>query len=149
MATRRHQCVKNPGDFSYIYGYFTLIYQRRNMKSFVKRAYKAYFRLTLGDQDKKWAPYIVCHNYEKILCEWTKGKHEGLFFRIPITCRKRKTAQLTAIFVWSIRKAFARKRDIKSFILVSHQQLDLLFDYQPVPVFTELSPSEEKNIDEM
>ena len=61
--------MNNPGAFCYICGYF-------DATSFVKRAYKVYFGLTLGDQDKKWIPHIVCHNCEEILHDWTKGKQK-------------------------------------------------------------------------
>ena len=59
MATRRRQCENRPDAFCYICGCFTLIRQRRNITSFVRRAYKAYFELALEDQDKKWA-HIFC-----------------------------------------------------------------------------------------
>ena len=67
MATRRRQCENKPDAFCYICGCFTLIRQRRNITSLVRRACKVYFRLPLGDQEKKWAPHIVCHNCEKML----------------------------------------------------------------------------------
>ena len=85
MATRRHQCGNDPGAFCYICGYFTLIRQRRNISPFVKRSYRAYFGLTLGDQDKKWAPHTVSLNCEEMQCDWTKGKCKGLPFGILMT----------------------------------------------------------------
>ena len=48
--------------------------KRRNILLFVKHAYKAYFQVPLRDQDKKWAPHIVCHNCEEMLRDWMKGK---------------------------------------------------------------------------
>ena len=83
MATRRRQCENRPDAFCYICGCFTLIRQRRNITTFVRRAYKAYFKRALDDQEKKWAPHFVCHNCEKILRDWTKGKRKGLPFGIP------------------------------------------------------------------
>src|SRR5271165_4701345 len=63
-ATSRQKCVNSPDSFCYICGCYTLLRQRRNITSFVMRAYKAYFEVPLGDQDKKWTPHIVCHkNY--------------------------------------------------------------------------------------
>ena len=85
MATRRRQCENKPNAFCYICGCFTLIHQRRNITSFVRHPYKAYFGLALGNQDKKWAPHIVCHNCEEMLRDWTKGKRKDLPFRIPMT----------------------------------------------------------------
>ena len=81
MASSRSRKCKNKGDaFCYICGVYTFSRQRRNISLFVKRAYKAYFQVPLGDQDKKWAPHIVCHNCEEMLRDWTKGKRKGLRF---------------------------------------------------------------------
>ena len=49
----------------------------------MKRAYKAYFQVPLGDQGKKWAPQIVSHNCEEMLRDWTKEKRKGLRFGEP------------------------------------------------------------------
>ena len=50
----------------------------------MKRAYKAYFQVPLGNQEKKWVPHIVCHNCEEILWNWTKGKQKSLPFGITM-----------------------------------------------------------------
>ena len=67
MATRRRFFFFLRGHFAPPAATFTLIRQRRNITSFVRHAYKAYFGLAYGDQDKKWAPHIVCHNCEEML----------------------------------------------------------------------------------
>ena len=76
-SSSRHKCVNSPDSFCYICGCYALIRQRRNITSFVRCAYKSYFGVPLGDQDKKWAPHIVCHNCEEMLRDWTKGKRKG------------------------------------------------------------------------
>lgn len=89
MATSsRHKCVNSPDSFCYICGCYTLVRQRRNITSFVRRAYQSYFEVPLGDQDKKWAPHIVCHNCEEMLRDWTKGKRKGLPFGVPMVWRE-------------------------------------------------------------
>ena len=50
---QRHQYVNNSSAFCYNCRYFTLIRQRHNITSFIKRAYKENFGLTLCDQDKR------------------------------------------------------------------------------------------------
>ncbi|KAI6655348.1 hypothetical protein LOD99_2183 [Oopsacas minuta] len=87
-SSSRHKCKNNPDSFCYICGVYTLSRQRRNITSFVKRAYIAYFGIPLGDQDKKWSPHIVCHNCEEMLRDWTKGKRKGLPFAIPMVWRE-------------------------------------------------------------
>ena len=86
----RHKCVNNPDAFCYVCGCYTLLRQKRNITSFVRRAYKDYFDVPLGDQDKKWAPHIVCHNCEEMLRDWTKGKRKGLPFGVPMVWREPK-----------------------------------------------------------
>jgi len=54
MASRRRECKNKPDSFSYVCGCYALLRQRRNITSFMNRAYKAYFQIPLGDQDKIW-----------------------------------------------------------------------------------------------
>ena len=110
---------------AYISVWICYIRRRHNTTSFVRHAYKVYFGLGLGDQIKKWAPLIVCHNCEEMLRDWTKGKLRIYFSELPWPGENRRTTQLTAIFVLSIQRALARKTDTKSHILVSPQESDL------------------------
>ena len=54
--TRRN----DPGVFCYICGEYPQEHNRKAISDFVKQAYLAYFKEKLGDQDKSWAPHIVC-----------------------------------------------------------------------------------------
>jgi hypothetical protein len=45
----------------YLWGY-TLKASRKPISEFVKRVYLGYFGVKLGDQEKPWAPHIVCKN---------------------------------------------------------------------------------------
>ena len=76
-SKKRHHCKNKPDAFCYIYGCYTLTLQRRNISLFVKRAYKAYFEVYLGDQEEQWAPHVVLHNCEEMLRDRTKGKRKG------------------------------------------------------------------------
>jgi len=80
--------VNSPDSFCYVCGCYTLVSQRHNISSFVRRAYVAYFEALLRDQDKKWAPHIVCHKCEKMLRDWTNGKRKGLPFGVPMVWRE-------------------------------------------------------------
>ena len=60
MATLRRKCISNPDHFCYICGSYTVPRNWRNITDLVKRLYLAYFKMKLGDQDKVWAPHIVC-----------------------------------------------------------------------------------------
>ena len=52
-SSRTRKCKNKADSFCYICGIYTLTRQRRNISLFVKRAYKAYFQVPLGDQEKK------------------------------------------------------------------------------------------------
>ena len=89
MAFRmRHHCRNKSDAFCYICGCYTLNHQRRNISLFVKRAYKAYFEVHFGIQNKQWAPHVECHNCEEMFWDWTKGKRRGLPFGVPMIWRE-------------------------------------------------------------
>ncbi|GFU03596.1 uncharacterized protein TNCV_2403081 [Trichonephila clavipes] len=68
MATRG--CVNSPNCFCYICGSYTVKKQQRNISNFVRKMSFAYFGIKLGDQDKSWAPHIVCSVCVEELRQW-------------------------------------------------------------------------------
>ena len=86
MASPRRKCLNSPDLFCYICGEYTITHQRRNIDDFVKKAYQAYFGLKLADQDKHWAPHIVCSKCVETLRNWTKGNRH-MQFGIPMVWR--------------------------------------------------------------
>ena len=150
MATRRRQCENKPDAFCYICRCFTPIRQRRNITSFLRRANKAYFGLALGDQDKKWAPRIVCHKCEEMLRDWTKGKRKGLPFEIPMTCRE-PTDHTTDCYSCLVNtKGICKKNRHKISYpsIPSAIQPTLHSDEPPIPVFKGFLPSEDVGSDQ-
>ena len=92
----------------------------------MRRAYKAYFQVPLGDQEKKWAPHIVCYNCEEMLRGWTKGKRKSLPFGIPMVWREPKDHLSDCYFLFGEHKSVLIERaDKTSFIPVFHQLFDL------------------------
>jgi hypothetical protein len=63
---------------------------RKPISEFVKRAYVGYFGVKLGDQDKPWAPHIVCKTCKEHLHQWTNGKRSCLKFGVPMVWKKPK-----------------------------------------------------------
>ena len=57
-------------------GSFTVPSQRMNITEFVKRAYSAYFKLIMGDQNKSRDPHNVCKPWVENLRQWAKRKKE-------------------------------------------------------------------------
>ena len=56
----------------------------------MKCAYLAYFKVLLGDQDKAWAPHIVCKKCVEHLRQWTIKERKSLHFGIPMAWREPK-----------------------------------------------------------
>lgn len=55
----------------------------RHISNFVKQSFYAYSEVKVGDQDKNWAPHIICNrcvNYH----HRTKIKRDSLKFEIPL-----------------------------------------------------------------
>lgn len=46
-------------------------------------AYKAYFGVQVGDQNKSWAPHVVCGSCRSTLEAWYRGERRKLKFGIP------------------------------------------------------------------
>ncbi|GFT87555.1 uncharacterized protein TNCV_3759931 [Trichonephila clavipes] len=81
MATRG--VVNSPNCFCYICGSYTVKKQQRNISNFVQKVYFAYiyiyFGIKLVDQDKSWAPHVVCSVCVEELRQWFKGKKSFRF----------------------------------------------------------------------
>ena len=54
----------------------------------MKKAYLAYFRVKLGDQDKNWAPHQICRTRVENLRQWTKQKRKSIRFAVRIVWRE-------------------------------------------------------------
>lgn len=88
MSTR--YCTNKPDDICYVCGQFIVKKFKRNISDFVKKAYIAYFKIKLRDQDKLWAPHIICKTCEEALRHWFKGSRKALPFGIPMVWRESK-----------------------------------------------------------
>ena len=69
---------------------YTLQSNRKGISEFVKCAYLAYFKVMLGDQDKVWAPHILCKQCVEHLRQWTKKDKKSPRFGIPMIWREPK-----------------------------------------------------------
>ncbi|ESO04311.1 hypothetical protein HELRODRAFT_172670 [Helobdella robusta] len=98
MASKRRSCKNKPDVFCYICGEYTLVHNRNQVTCFIKRAYHAYFGIKLGDQDKDWAPHMVCKACTVYLHQWTKGKKTCLKFGIPMVWREQRNHDTDCYF---------------------------------------------------
>lgn len=90
MSSSRRSCLNSPNVFCYICGEYTVAKQRKNITDFVRQAYQAYFGVQLGDQDKSWAPHIVCKTCVECLRQWSDQKRKSLKFGVPMVWREPK-----------------------------------------------------------
>jgi len=86
MASKRG-CINNPDNFCYICGLLTTKSQQKSITQLVKTAYNFYFGMKLSDQDKKWAPHVICVSCNSNLTQWIKGKGR-MPYAIPMAWRE-------------------------------------------------------------
>ncbi|KAJ8887560.1 hypothetical protein PR048_013776 [Dryococelus australis] len=87
---RRRTCRNTPDSFCYICGEFTFARHREKISLIVKKAYKHYFGMELGDQDKNWAPHICCATCYVNFINWWICKGNSMLFAAPMSWREPK-----------------------------------------------------------
>ena len=87
MATDRG-CLNSPDVFCYVCGTYVL---RKDCRIRINddhmKTYYRYFGMQLGDQDKSWAPHIICANCHTTFKKWTKGE-SSFKFGVPMVWRE-------------------------------------------------------------
>ena len=93
---------------------------------------------------------MLCHNCKEMLRDWTKRKHKGLPFRIPMTWRE-PTDHLTDCYFCLVNtKGIGKKNRHK----ISYPSIPsairptLHSDELPIPVFKGFLPSEDVGSDQ-
>jgi hypothetical protein len=87
VVMSRH-CVNHADNFCYVCGSFTTKSQRRGITNDVKRIYELYFGYPLGDQDKPWAPHVICTTCSCGLHDWVNKRRTSMPFAIPMIWRE-------------------------------------------------------------
>ena len=82
----RRTCINNPDKFCYICGKLTLN-QKSNIMPFIKKTYKDYFGMHLGDQDTLFARHICCKTCTFNVHRWNNKKLKYLNFGISMIWR--------------------------------------------------------------
>ena len=108
MATAR-KCTNSADVFCYVCGQFTVKSQKRRITALVKRAYHLYFGCKLGDQDKSFAPHIVCATCAVTLRGWLAGTHSSMPFAIPMIWREQKDHVTDCYFCLTKVSGFSSK----------------------------------------
>ena len=139
MASTRRSCRNKPDMFCYICGEYTIAPNRKPVTSFIRRAYHAYFGIKLGDQDKAWAPHMVCKACTETLRGWTNGKR-SLNFGIPMVWRE-PTNHVTDCYFCAVHVTGINRKNrgsLKYPDLQSARRPVAHCDEIPVPIFGEL-----------
>lgn len=106
----RRKCQNDPDSFCYICGSYIFSTERkREINSFVKKAYFEYFGVKLGDQSKYWAPHVVCNMCMTNLRQWSCGKRASMGFGIPMVWREPKNHHDDCYFCLSDVKGYNKK----------------------------------------
>ena len=136
----RHKCFNSPDSFCYICGNFTLFSQRASITTFVKEAYFSYFSRKIGNQDKSWAPHIVCKQCTEGLRMWTKGTREHMPFGVPMIWMEPKDHSTDCYFC-SVKTSGYNRKNKRSIQYPNIASAVRPIDHSeeiPVPVFTRL-----------
>ncbi|KAI6651194.1 hypothetical protein LOD99_14548 [Oopsacas minuta] len=83
-------CSTHPNNFCYVCGLFCVKSQRRPITNQLKNIYKLYFECPLGDQDKSWAPHVICTSCSSGLRDWLNKRKVSMPFAIPMVWREQK-----------------------------------------------------------
>ena len=69
-------------SFCSICSEFKIADKINRVTEFIQKAFHAYFGVQLGDQDKPWAPHVVCKTCIEHLRQRTQGSQKALKFGI-------------------------------------------------------------------
>lgn len=81
-------CKNHPDTFCYVCGSFTPKSQKRSITKDIEKIYRIYFGCPLGDQDKAWAPHIICTACSNGLRDWLNRRKTSMPFAIPMIWRE-------------------------------------------------------------
>ena len=85
------QCKTSPDCFCYVCGYY--ISGQHSSYKIVKgtkywAAYRLYFGMDIGDQDKSWAPHVIGGSCRSNLEGWLRGSETVISFAVSRVWRE-------------------------------------------------------------
>ena len=148
MASSR-KCLNSPDSFCYVCGTYTLARNRMSISDFHKKVYQNYFHIQVGNQDKSWAPHIICKKCHRTMERWSKGESSFSFcspmiWREPVDhCSDCYFCMVSTTGLNSRTKKNIEYPNIPSVTRpVPHS------DENPIPKFNELFISSDPNSDD-
>jgi hypothetical protein len=107
------QCRNNPDVFCYVCGSFTTTCQRRKVTSDLCQIYCLYFGCPLGDQDKSWAPHVICTACSSGLRDWLNKRKKSMPFAVPMVWREPRDHHSDCYFCMVDTAGFSSKNKHK------------------------------------
>jgi len=84
------KCVNHPKTFCYVRDSFTANTQRRTVTPDLHKVYQLYRDCSLGDQDKDWAPHVICTVCSTELRNSMNKRKTAMPFAVPMNWREPK-----------------------------------------------------------
>ena len=81
-------CKNHPDTFFYVCGSFTRKSEKRSIATDIEKIDGVCFGCPLGDQDKAWAPHIICTACSNGLRDMLNRRKTSMPFTIPVICRE-------------------------------------------------------------
>ena len=135
------KCKNSTDVFCFTCGEYIINANNRGpIDEFYQRAYYTYFKFKLGDQDKSWAPHVVCYSCKSAMRKWTEGKRDSLKFAIPMIWREPSNHFDDCYFCMTNIVGFSRKnKNSISYPSIPSATRPVPHSIQlPIPTFTEL-----------
>ena len=79
-----HKYKNNPDRFCYICGNVVLPNWQAKIIDFVKKTYRNYFGVKLGDQNKPFTPYVCCKTCVENLRDLGNDERKSMSFAITM-----------------------------------------------------------------
>ena len=124
--------------FCYVCREFIAEAQKRTKTTEIKKIYNQYFDCPLGDQDKLWAPHVVCMFCSSGLRDWYNSRKKYIPFSITMIWREPK-AYLTDCYFCKVnitRYSTKNKHktvysNLNSAMRLAHHTGSLLIPFRP------------------
>eukprot|EP00096_Caligus_rogercresseyi_P000087 TRINITY_DN1019_c0_g3_i3.p1 TRINITY_DN1019_c0_g3~~TRINITY_DN1019_c0_g3_i3.p1 ORF type:complete len:226 (-),score=-22.57 TRINITY_DN1019_c0_g3_i3:8-685(-) len=141
---RSRMCKYSCDSFCYVCGHFIPLKAKKHSLNgcfTAKQAYHAYFGMQVGQQDKVWAPKVLCSTCRRNLEGWYKGEKRSMPFAIPRIWREPRNHINDCFFcVLDMGKKKKRSAGIQPFVYpnipsssapIPHNGSDLLIPSPP------------------
>ena len=124
-------CKYSADSFCYVCGE---IFPKRSKKHCLSNciraaeAYLYYFEMPVGDQDKRWAPHVICDYCRRTLEGWLRGEKRAMRLLFPVSGVTLQIIILIVTSAWWIQQNEEREK--------MHLQLSILTFHHLLPCFS-------------